>query len=151
MFKPALPSGFAGIRRLVVTFLVVALTPLPAFAGSLRDSIKAEAEKAAQTAPAPALKPNPYKMPALALIGGGAVVMILGLTQEKGVEVSGTGLNARVSEKGSSKTALTILGASAMAGGGFVYWMGEQKRRPSITPGFRVWPTGAALSSVVRF
>lgn len=122
--------------RVLASVLAVALLcPSAASAQSLRAAAKGLPVPALQSQAAPGT--NPYKTPALALIGGGAALLVLGLAQDRGVEVNATGTS--VTEKGGSKTALTVLGVTAaLAGTGLWFW-GEQKKkagpRVQIGPG----------------
>ena len=140
------------LKRLSAWVLISSLVPTAGFAQSLTKAVATEAAKLAQAQAPP--KPNPYKTQSWVLIGGGAALLVLGLAQDRGAEVSVNpfGTTASVKETGGSKTALTVLGLATMAGGGFLYWRGEQKRKnPSIMPFVRVKPEGLLIGSAVRF
>jgi hypothetical protein len=140
------------VRRLVLLTLVASLVPLPAFA-DLREAIAREAALAARQA-TPTLRANPYKTPAIALMVGGAGILVLGLLQERGAEVStvGTAAGAAVSvtEKGGSKTTLTVLGAVAGASGAALWFLGENKRNAAPS---RIWwsPSAAGITHTLSF
>jgi len=79
---------------------------------------------------------NPYKIPAIALMAGGAGLVILGLAQERGVRAEGDIFNDtfEVKETGGSKTALTMLGVLAAGSGvGLWFWGESKKNRTNIS------------------
>ena len=137
------------IRRLVPLILIICLVPVSAYA-DLRESIAKQATLAAQQQAASPLPANPYKTPALALMAGGGGLLVLGLLQERGAEVSSVGSSVSVKETGGSKTALMGLGVAAGAGGAVMWFLGENKRKASPS---RVWlsPRGAGFSHSVGF
>lgn len=124
-------------HRLVLGVLVLSLV-LPASAvANLRDSIDRQAALVAERQSAAARKPNPYKTTSMVMIGAGAGLLLLGLLQDRGAEVSTnrTGTAVSVEEKGGSKTALTVLGVLAAGGGVGLWAFGETKRSAQ----FGVW------------
>ena len=138
-------------RRLVLLALIICLLPIPAFA-DLRDSVGQQATLAAQQQTASAPATHPYKKPAMVLMAGGAGLLVLGLLQERGAEVSTnqSGTAVSVKETGGSKTALTALGVAAGGGGAVLWFLGNNKRNASP---FRIWwsPSGAGFSHSVGF
>jgi hypothetical protein len=125
-------------RRLTVLVLFVTLLPATAFGQSLRTAADREGRRLAESQLSP--QANPYKVPSIALIGGGAALLVIGLTQDRGAEVGigGDGTSVSVTEKGGSKTALTVLGASAIGGGTLLWFLGESRKaapKVSVTPG----------------
>lgn len=131
------------LHRILPSVLVFSLTiPVPAFA-NLRESIDRHAASAAEQAAAPTRNDNPYKMPALILTAGGAGLLVLGLIQDRGAEVSTnrTGTAVNVQEKGGSKTALTVLGVIAMGSGVGLWAVGETKRSAQ----FGIWGSPASV------
>lgn len=119
------------LRRLTILALLVSFFPASAAAQSLMASVEREAKKVAfQITPAK----NPYKVPAIALMAGGAGLLMLGLMQDRGAEVESGSTGVTVTEKGGSKTALTVLGiAAAGAGAGLWFWGENKKNRPNIS------------------
>lgn len=131
------------VRRILPAVLTLSLiVPTPAMA-SLRESAERHARITAAEQPAASRPANPYKTPALVLLGGGGALLLLGLMQDRGAEVSSTALgNVSVKEKGGSKTALTVLGVAAIGGGGALWFMGEGKRKPAP---FRLWGSRSSV------
>lgn len=119
------------LRRLSALVLVLTFLPTTAAAQSLMASAEREAKKIAlQATPAK----NPYKVPAIALMAGGAGLLVIGLMQDRGAEVESGSSGVSVTEKGGSKTALTVLGiAAAGAGAGLWFWGENKKNRPNIS------------------
>ncbi len=119
------------LRRLTVIVLLVAFLPTSAAAQSLMASADREAKKVAlQATPAK----NPYKVPAIALMAGGGGLLLLGLMQDRGAEVESGSAGVSVTEKGGSKTALTVLGVlAAGSGAGLWFWGENKKNRPNIS------------------
>lgn len=139
------------IRRLVPGVLVVSLLfPASAFA-DLRDSIDRQAALLVEQQGTAARKPNPYKTPAMVMVAGGAGLLVLGLMQDRGAEVSTnrTGTAVSVQEKGGSKTALTVLGVLAAGGGVGLWAFGETKRSAQIG----IWgsPSKIGVRSTIGF
>lgn len=127
----------------VVTFAI----PSTAAAQSLRASAARKAsELASQSA---SVASNPYKMPALALMAGGAGLLLVGLMQERGVKTEGDIWDGQVAvkETGGSKTALMVLGTAAAASGAGLWFWGENKKGPHADASLS--PTGLRLR--VRF
>lgn len=121
------------LRRLSVAILVLSLLPTSAAAQSLRAALDREVKAIAEQS-IPAANQNPYKTPAIALMAGGAGLLVLGLTQDRGAEVSTGGSSVSVKETGGSKTTLTVLGAAAAASGvGLWFWGENKKSRPAIS------------------
>lgn len=121
--------------KLVIHCLTLSLILPTAVAAQ---SIEAAAARAATNLAAQSQAPaqNPYKLPALGLMAGGAGLLILGLMQERGVKAEGDIFedNFTVKETGGSKTALTVLGVvAAGAGAGLWFWGEDKKNRPSIS------------------
>ena len=139
------------VRRLFPLALIVCLVPGTAFA-DLRSSITEQAALAAQQQAAPATAPNPYKTPAIGLMAAGAGLLVWGLAQDRGAEVSTnqTGTSVSVRETGGSKTALISLGLGAGAGGALLWFLGENKRQSLPS---RVWWFGpsAGFSHTLSF
>ena len=136
------------LRRLLSLTLIVGLVPVSAFA-DIRTSIAEQAALAAAQQTTSSPRVNPYKTPAIGLMAGGAGLLILGLLQDRGAEVSTAGTTVSVKEKGGSKTALTALGVLAGAGGATLWFLGEKKKAlPS-----QLWfsPSGAGFSHSVTF
>jgi hypothetical protein len=138
------------IRRLVPGVLVVSLlSPASAFA-NLRESIDREAARFVEQQAA-TRNPNPYKKTSLVLMGAGAGLLVLGLVQDRGAEVSTnrTGTAVTVQEKGGSKTALTVLGILTAGGGAALYAIGESKRSAQ----FGIWgsPSQIGVRSTIGF
>lgn len=122
------------VRRLSVAVLVLSLLPTSAAAQSLTAALNREAKAIAERSTQPVANKNPYKTPAIALMAGGAGLLVLGLMQDRGAEVSTGGSNVSVKETGGSKTALTVLGAAAAASGvGLWFWGENKKARPAIS------------------
>lgn len=124
------------VRRLSVAVLVLSLLPTSAAAQSLRSALDREAKAIAAQA-TPVVTKNPYKTPAIALMAGGAGLLVLGLMQDRGAEVSTGGSGVSVKETGGSKTALTVLGVAAAASGAGLWFWGEKKKASpaiSLTP-----------------
>lgn len=137
-------------RRLLASLLVICLLPASAFAESLRAAAERAVlriEGAAQVQPAGR---NPYKTPALALMAGGGALLLIGLLQDRGAEVNTSGSSVSVTEKGGSKTTLTALGAAAGAGGAFLWFWGENKKK-RIAPSVSVGRGALYASAQVRF
>lgn len=129
--------------RLVPGVLVVSLLfPASAFA-NLRDSIDRQAALFAERQGAAARNPNPYKTTSMVLIAGGVGLLVLGLMQDRGAEVSTnrTGTSVNVEEKGGSKTALTVLGVLAAGSGVGLWAFGETKRSAQ----FGIWGSPSKL------
>ena len=131
------------LRRLVPGVLILSLLfPASAFA-NLRESIDREAARSAAEQAAAVKQPNPYKTPAMVLLAAGGGLLVLGLVQDRGAEVSTnrTGTAVTVEEKGGSKTALTVLGVLAAGGGATLWAIGETKRSAQ----FGVWGSPSQL------
>lgn len=136
------------MARLLASVLAVAfLIPSSLSAESLRAAADRLAIRAAQQPRSASTAVNPYKVPALSLMAGGAALLVIGLAQDRGAEVSASGSAVSVTEKGGSKTALTVLGASAAGAGAFLWFWGEQKRKAG--PRLQLGPHGVAIA--VRF
>ncbi len=137
------------LRRLLSFTLIIGFVPVPAFA-DLRASIAEQAALAAAQQTASAPKGNPYKTPALVLMAGGAGLLVLGLLQDRGAEVSTSAQGVAVKETGGSKTALTVLGVTAGAGGAALWFLGENKRKALPS---RVWfsRSGAGFNHSIQF
>lgn len=122
-------------QRVIATVLVLLLAvPTIVTGQTLQSAAIREASKVA-TQPAQ-VGPNPYKIPAIALMAGGAGLLILGLAQERGVRAEGDIFNDtfEVKETGGSKTALTVLGVLAAGSGvGLWFWGEGKKNRPNIS------------------
>lgn len=138
------------MRRIASVLILALVAPSTnALAGPLGDAAaRAGRDLAARQAPAPAR--NPYKMGSIALMGGGAALLVIGLLQERGAEVGTnfSGTSITVTEKGGSKTALIALGASAIGGGVALYAWGENKK---VRPQLRGDRSGLSLSAAIRF
>lgn len=139
------------LHRLVPGVLVVSLL-FPAFTfANLRESIDRHAANLVEQQGAAARKPNPYKTPAMVMIAGGAGLLVLGLIQDRGAEVSTnrTGTAVSVQEKGGSKTALTVLGVLAAGGGVGLWAFGETKRSAQ----FGIWgsPSKVGVRGTIGF
>lgn len=136
------------LRGPLVLLILLSLTGQSLSAETLRAAIDRHTESFAAQSVSPAR--NPYKTPALGLLAGGGALLILGIAQDRGVEVgtnaSGTAVSAK--ETGGSKTALTTIGALAVASGAGLYFWGEQKKnRPQVS----LTPRGVSAKVAVRF
>lgn len=134
-------------RVLAALVIVIFAIPSPAMAQSLRASADRKAsELALQNTNAAS---NPYKTPAIALMAGGAGLLLIGLMQERGVRTEGDifGGNIAVKETGGSKTALVVLGTVAAASGAGLWFWGENKKGGRADAALT--PTGLRLR--VRF
>lgn len=117
--------------RIVAACLAACLTGSPAFAGPLSTAVTREAKRlATQAAVQTPSRGNPYKKPAIGLLAGGAALLVAGLVQNRGAEVSSNaiGTSVSVNETGGSKTALEVLGVCAMGGGAGLWFWGENKQ-----------------------
>jgi hypothetical protein len=140
------------LRRPLACLTLLSLLSCSVSAQTLAAAISTEASRLAQ-APS-AVAPNPNKKMALALMAGGAALLVIGLSESRGVQATtnSNGTAATVSETGGSKTALEVLGVLTAAGGGFLYWQGEQKRKPrTIGPAVRVSGTGVVVGTRLTF
>ena len=128
------------LQRSLASLTILSLLSCSVSAQTLADAVGREARR--QTpAPAARASENPHKKMALGLMVGGAALLVVGLAQDRGVKATtnNAGTTTSVSETGGSKTALEVLGIAMAAGGGFLYWQGEQKRRhPMLAPTVRV-------------
>lgn len=127
------------MRRVLAVFLLTSLLPVSAFA-DLRASIAEQAVRAAAQQTSATQRINPYKVPALGLMAGGAGLLVVGLLQDRGAEVSTSGTSVAVRETGGSKTALMTLGVGAGAGGALLWFLGENRKNAAPS----VWWSGSA-------
>lgn len=138
------------MRKIAAILVLSLLVPTgTAIAGPIKDAAtRAGRDMAVQ----PVAEKNPYRTGSLILIGGGAALLVLGLMQERGVEVGGDVFDGSVSAKetGGSKTALTFLGGAAIAGGIGLYFWGENKKN-AVRPQISANRNGVAVSASFGF
>lgn len=114
--------------RAAAMFMVMMMGVSPAMADTLSSAIKsAVAREIAQ--PTQASRPdNPHKLPAIALMGGGAGLIVLAFLNPSGVECS-SDVNVTKVECGTKSNKGLLFGGVAAAGlGGYLYWKGERQR-----------------------
>jgi hypothetical protein len=139
------------LRRPLACLTLVCLFSGSLSAQSLSAVAQREVSRLAQAKPATPPATNPNKKAAFGLMAGGAALFVIGLSESRGVQATTAGTTATVSETGGSKTALEVLGVLAAAGGGFLYWRGEQKRHPAIGPSVRVSSSRVLMGARVTF
>jgi hypothetical protein len=117
-----------------MVFMMVMMGVSPAgaddFSGAIRAAVAREIAQPTQAA----RLDNPHKLPAFALMGGGAALIVLAFLNPSGVECS-SDINVTKVECGtSSNKGLLLGGAAALGAGGFMYWRGERQRAlPQVT------------------
>lgn len=117
-------------RTLVALTLALLMSGAPALAADLGGSVKAAVERElAQSRPA-ARGDNPNKVAAIALVGGGTLLMISAFVFQSGIECKDTSTLTSTSVECGEKAnkGLLFIGLGAMAAGGVVYMMGERQR-----------------------
>ena len=119
-------------------------------ANDFSDSIKREAERAAQQSNRPAARgDNPYMLPGVILIGGGATLMLFGFLDTTSVTCTDKGgaTSINVSCDSGHNNGLIVAGLAAMGAGGFLLWKGENGRSPELVTG----PGRVAIRKRIRW
>ena len=118
------------------TAFLIATSSAPSYAGDLTASVERAALAAAAQARPNARgsnDDNPYFIPAMVLLGGGALVSLYGLTHTTGVECSSVAFGTSC---GLTKSKTTIFTGVGLAGAGaYLYYRGRATSAPQILAG----------------
>jgi len=126
------------MRRFIATALVLGIAS-PAFA-DIRGSVGTEGSLASQQAARASARQarpnaagnddNPYFLPSMIIMGGGAVVALYGMTHDTGAKCSGA-IGVSIS-CGTTKSKTTIFTGIGMIGAGaYLYYKGKQRQNRS--------------------
>lgn len=123
-------------RPVVAALLAILLPASHARASDFADSIAratGRAANASEQARSAARGENPYLVPGLVLVGGGATLALWGLLSTTGVECTSDPLAINVKCDTTSNKGLTFAGLGAAGVGAILLWRGEQQRhQPEI-------------------
>jgi len=124
--------------RFIAAALVLGIAS-PAFA-DIRGSVGREGALASQRAArASALQArpnaagnddNPYFLPSMIIMGGGALVALYGMTHDTGAECSGIGASSFSCGTTKSKTTI-FTGVGMIGAGAYLYYKGKQRQNRS--------------------
>lgn len=132
-------------KRLAAASLVLGLLPSAAFAQSIRESAAKEVAKLAQaqTQRPSSAGENPYRTPAIVLMGGGAALALVGLEMKS----CSIGIGTDYSVNCGSNKGVMFAGLGAAGLGAVLFARGESQRRPFIA----AIPGGVYIGKRIKF
>jgi hypothetical protein len=117
------------MRKTFAIVVAIALLATPVLAGDFQKSIQAAVRRTVADQSRPAARgENPYMVPGLALVGGGATLVVLGFISPSGVECTSDLSATNVSCGTTANKGLVFAGAGAAALGGLLLMKGEKAR-----------------------